>query len=214
MEKDFAKRIGTNVLKAAVALQREATLSRNAYRENLYLLIAYAFAIARVFQDDENKWHKLLQHSFWGARRKKPRDSDDVLLTTFVFVFRASDRPGYGRAWKYRKAVSGFWDEGMSFRDVARSIKKAGGITKLIGADASEAAAKRRGTKTSSKALPASHSTVSQSCAAGPAFEPAGRVMLVIEKAKDGAYFSFRGKKRKSNKGVLIKLTRAKVCDK
>jgi hypothetical protein len=214
MAKDFAKRIGTNVLKAIVALQREATLSRRAYREELYLFIAHAFAIARVLQDDEKKWHKLLRHHFWNARRKKPRDSNDVLLTTLVFVFRASDRPGYGRAWKYRKAVSGFWDAGMSFRDVAKSIKEAGGITKLIGAGASEAAAEGRGTKTGSKVSSLSPSTVSRSRIAAPAFEATDGVMRVIEKATNGASLSFRGRKKGSNKGIVVQLTRAKARDK
>jgi hypothetical protein len=104
------------------------------YHEQLYYLLGVAYAIADEFQRDYKSWQSFVKDPFWLHRKKRPRPKHQpkALRLVIVYVFQATTKQLYDRAWKYATALEFYWKEGLRPEEVPGRIKADGGIEVLL----------------------------------------------------------------------------------
>jgi hypothetical protein len=125
---DLMKTAKQDPLTAAKLCQTELEKLEAGYHEQLYYLLAVAYAIALQMQRDHRAWKAFIQDSFWRFRKKRPRSKhlNRALLHVLVYVFQAKNKQRYDRAQKYNTGLLLLMKKGTSPQHVLTLLRMDG----------------------------------------------------------------------------------------
>jgi hypothetical protein len=138
-------------LEAAIEVRNKIFDLKRGYRTNLWRCVAEAYAVAYAMRSKREAWKELLAEDFWRHYRKKrpsANSTDKVLLHVMVFVFNATGKNRYDRAWKYAKALEKSFNDKVPPEFIEGVIEECGGLEKMMRA----ASGKRKGHKKGARA--------------------------------------------------------------
>jgi hypothetical protein len=138
-------------LEAAIQVRKKIFDLRRGYRRNLWRCVAEAYAVAFAMASNRKAWKELLAEDFWHHYRKKRpsvKSTEKALLHVMVFVFDATSKNRYDRAWKYAKALEKHFNDKVPPEHIEEVIEENSGLEKMMRA----ASGKRKGHKKGARA--------------------------------------------------------------
>jgi hypothetical protein len=104
------------------------------YQAKLRRCVAEAYAVAYAMQYDHKAWLALIKDEFWKKRKKRPRadHKNKIMLHVMVYVFDATSKNAYDRAWKYATALEEFFNNGVKPKKIEKKIEANGGLEALL----------------------------------------------------------------------------------
>jgi hypothetical protein len=122
-------------LQAAIEIRKQIYDLKRGYRRNLWRCVAEAYAVAFAMASNRKAWKELLAEDFWRHYRKKRpsvKSTEKALLHVMVFVFDATSKNRYDRAWKYAKALEKPFTDKVPPEHIEEVIEENGGLEKMM----------------------------------------------------------------------------------
>jgi hypothetical protein len=122
-------------LQAAIEIRKQIYDLKRGYRRNLWRCVAEAYAVAFAMASNRKAWKELLAEDFWRHYRKKRpsvKSTEKALLHVMVFVFDATSKNRYDRAWKYAKALEKPFTDKVPPECIEEVIEESGGLEKMM----------------------------------------------------------------------------------
>jgi hypothetical protein len=135
MDDDTIEIPANDPLEAAIQVRNKILDLKRGYRKNLWRCVAEAYAVAYAMLSKREAWKEFLREDFWNySRTKRPsaNSTDKVLLHVMVFVFNATGKNAYDRAWKYAKALEKPFNEKVPAKHIEEVIEENGGLEKMM----------------------------------------------------------------------------------
>jgi hypothetical protein len=135
MDDDAIEIPAKDPLEAAIQVRKKIFDLKRGYRRNLWRCVAEAYAVAYAMLSKREAWKEFLKEDFWNhSRTKRPsvKSTEKALLHVMVFVFDATSKNRYDRAWKYAKALEKPFNDKVPPEHIEEVIEERGGLEKMM----------------------------------------------------------------------------------
>ncbi len=121
-------------LDAAKQCRSKIAKMERGYHAELHRCIAEGYAVAHGMVHDSDSWREFTKEPFWKKINKRPRakHQEKALLYVMVYLFDATGKNAYDRAWKYATALQKYFNEGVKPGKIEEIIKENKGIEALV----------------------------------------------------------------------------------
>ena len=134
MDEDLFEMANFSPVHAAKECRQKIANLKRGYRAQLRHCVAEAYGVAYGMARDNDAWCAFVKEGFWKKRKKRPRANrqNKILLHVMVYVFDATSKNAYDRAWKYATALEKYFNEGVKPGKIEKIIEETGGLEALL----------------------------------------------------------------------------------
>ena len=134
MNEDLFEMANFSPMLAAKECRQKISHLERGYHAKLRHCVAEAYAVAYGMARDNDSWRAFTKDGFWKKRTKRPRANrqNNILLHVMVYVFDATSKNAYDRAWKYATALEKYFNEGVKPKQIEKTIEENGGLEALL----------------------------------------------------------------------------------
>src|SRR5208283_251171 len=134
MDEDLFEMANFSPMYAAKECRQKIAHLERGYHANLRHCVAEAYAVAYGMARDHDDWRAFTKDGFWKKKKKRPgaKHQHKILLHVMVYVFDATSKNAYDRAWKYATALEKYFNEGVKPREIEKIIEENGGLEALL----------------------------------------------------------------------------------